>query len=230
MVDAASAAHCARRGQRSRIWPAPTNGGKHSLAYRPTPTMPSCSEGTGKSTPETSHATGSRRRCTTNTTSAARARTTWGSTDHFTCPSKRPTKVISCHRAFVVRNTSGSPVRSAQYTHHATTATTDGPATSTARRHDHHTATTNATASTRPLGLTSAAPTATTPAARSWCSSTSTNAHTEAARKMPDGEVMENTNDAGKKARDHTERAATLGPPRRDASRETPANASRNSS
>ena len=121
-------------------------------------------------------------------------------------------------------------MRSAQYTHQATTATTDGPATNTARRHDHHTAITSATASTTPLGRTSAAPTATSPAARSWCSSTSTNAHTDAARKIADGYVIENTNDAGKRARDHTERAATRGPPRRDANRYTPASATRNTS
>ena len=96
-------------------------------------------------------------------------------------------------------------MRSAQYTHQATTATTDGPATSTARRHDHHTAITSATASTTPLGRTSAAPTATSPAARSWCSSTSTNAHTDAARKIADGYVIENTNDAGNRASDHTD-------------------------
>src|SRR4029077_2835622 len=122
----------------------------------------------------TSHESGRRRRWTTSTTSAASASTTWGSTDHFRWPSNRPTNVTSCHRDLVVRNTNGSPVRSAQYTHHATTATTDGPATSTARRHDHHTATTSATASTTPLGRTSAAPTATSPAVRSWFSSTST--------------------------------------------------------
>ena len=80
--------------------------------------------------------------------------------------------------------------------HHATTATAEGPATTSARRHV-RTATTSANASTKPFGRTSAAATATTPAVTSWSSSTSTNAHTDAARKMADGYVIENTNDAG---------------------------------
>src|SRR6188472_4001600 len=112
--------------------------------------------------------------------------------------------------------------------HHAATATTDGPATSTARRHA-RTATINAMTSTAPLGRTIAAPTATRPAARSWWSSTSTNAHTDAARKIADGYVIENTNDAGNSASAHTESRATVRPPCRDAMRYTPASATRNS-
>ena len=58
-------------------------------------------------------------------------------------------------------------MRSQQYTHQAATATTDGPATSSARRQA-CTATTSAITSTAPFGRTSAAPSATRPAARSW--------------------------------------------------------------
>ena len=76
-----------------------------------------------------------------------------------------------------------------------------------ARRHD-RTANTRAIATTIPFGRTIAAPAATTPAATSMWSSTSTNAHTDAARKIADGYVIENTNDAGNSASAHTASAA----------------------
>ena len=74
--------------------------------------MPVISDGSNDSAVSRIQAPGMRRRWSTTTVSAPSASKPCGSTDSFACPSKRPIALISSHRAFVVRNTNASPVRS----------------------------------------------------------------------------------------------------------------------